>query len=278
MCVWCPWRTPCGARVAVPLTPACRNLAATFSHESESGGQNHRPMALPGHLRYHAAAFTAAVICCALTASTADAKRAAGVQLPQLPIAVHVVFAGSGQFHYDNSAGSQAFATDQLQWDVDYHADLLPDGELPDVASPPPATAGSYQFDDSFYEVDCSGPISTLPQAGPFPPGYPDPPPETTPAPTTDGTLIQGITYLSRNPDDFSNCVGQRGDYDGSGEAADGVSSLLDEYLPGALTARIQQITRQEFLSLGAALHTFQVSEADAPPHPAASWADFFGI
>src|ERR1700749_398115 len=74
------------------------------------------------------------------------------------------------------------------------------------------------------------------PKPGPFPPGYPDPPPETTPAPTTDGTLIQGITYLSRNPDDFSNCVGQRGDYDGSGEAAAGVSSLPDQYLPGALT------------------------------------------
>ncbi len=230
------------------------------------------------HLRPRAAAFTAAIVCCALASPAAQAKRVAGVQLPQLPIPVHVVFSGLGQFHYDNTAGSHASAIDQLNWDVEYHADLLPHGELTSTSAPPPSTAGDYQFDDTFYEVDCSGQISTVPQAGPFPPDYPDPPPETTPEPTAGGTLIQGVTYLSRNPDDFSNCVGQRGDYDGSGEAADGVSSLLDEYLPGALTARIQPITRQEFLSSGAALHVFQVSEAEAPDTVADSCADFFGI
>ncbi len=42
--------------------------------------------------------------------------------LPECPIPVHVVFSGSGQFHYDNSAGSHAIGDDTLDWDVDYQA------------------------------------------------------------------------------------------------------------------------------------------------------------
>ena len=198
--------------------------------------------------------------------------------MPELPIPVHVVFTGSGQFHYDNSAGSHAVGDDTLDWDVQYQAELLPDGSLTAASVIPPATAGTYTFTDDFYEVSCSGPISTAPEPGPFPPDFPNPPPATTPAPTADGLLVQGITYLSTDPARFSNCVGQRGDYDGSGETAHGVGSVLDQYLPGALTARIPAISRQELLAPGAALRNIRVTYAQAPTQIDVSCADFFGI
>jgi hypothetical protein len=211
----------------------------------------------------------------AVLASAAGAKTPV---LPESPIPVHVVFTGSGQFHYDNSAGSHATGDDNLNWDVDYQALLMPDGSLTTASQPPPGTAGTYTFTDDFYEMSCSGEISTVPEPGPFPPGFPNPPPESTPAPKADGLLIQGITYLSTDPAKFSNCVGRRGDYDGSGETADGVGSVLDQYLPGALTARIPAIARQAFLSGGVAQRVIAVSDTDAPTQIPESCADFFGI
>ncbi len=198
--------------------------------------------------------------------------------LPELPIPVHVMFSGSGQFHYDNSEGSHAIGDDMLNWDVEYQAELLPDGSLTAASVIPPATAGTYTLTDDFYEVSCSGPISTAPEPGPFPPDFPNPPPATTPAPKADGLLVQGITYLSTDPARFSNCVGQREDYDGSGEAADGVGSVLDQYLPGALTARIPAISRQELLAPGVALRSIPVDYEQAPTQIDESCADFFGI
>lgn len=212
---------------------------------------------------------------CALAAPAAGAKTPA---LPELPIPVHVVFNGSGQFHYDNSEGSTAVADDKLDWTVEYEAALQPDGTLTSVSAAPLTTAGTYTFTDDFYEVACSGTISTVPEAGPFPPGSPNPPPETTPAPTADGLVIQGITYLSTDPGRFANCVGARGDFDGSGEAADGVGTVLNQSLPGALAARIPQVPRQAFLAGGVALRIFPVSDADAPTQIPASCADLFGI
>jgi hypothetical protein len=158
-------------------------------------------------------------MCCVL--GPAAAARAGTPTLPEHPIPVHVVFSGTGQFHYDNSEGSYA---------------------------------------------------------GPFPPGTPTPPPETTPAPRTDALVIQGITYLSADPGRFSDCVGARGDFDGSGEAADGVGTVLDQSLPGALAARIPQVSRQAFLAGGVALRTIPVSDADAPTQIPESCADLFGI
>jgi hypothetical protein len=158
-------------------------------------------------------------MCCVL--GPAAAARAGTPALPEHPIPVHVVFSGTGQFHYDNSEGSYA---------------------------------------------------------GPFPPGTPTPPPETTPAPRTDALVIQGITYLSADPGRFSDCVGARGDFDGSGEAADGVGTVLDQSLPGALAARIPQVSRQAFLAGGVALRTIPVSDADAPTQIPESCADLFGI
>ena len=225
--------------------------------------------------RVAVAVLAAAAACGAVVAATAGATTPA---LPELPIPVHVVFTGSGQFHYDNSAGSHAVGDDTLDWDVEYQAELLPDGSLTAASVIPPATAGTYTFTDDFYEVSCSGPISTAPEPGPFPPDFPNPPPATTPAPTADGLLVQGITYLSTDPARFSNCVGQRGDYDGSGETADGVGSVLDQYLPGALTARIPAISRQELLAPGAALRSIPVAYEQAPTQIDASCADFFGI
>ncbi len=229
------------------------------------------PAAAVGQL----AAMAALVVGCALSVPGAGAQTPA---LPELPIPVHVVFSGSGQFHYDNSAGSHAVGDDKLDWDVEYQAQLLPDGSLTAASIIPPGTAGTYTFTDDFYEVSCSGAISTVPEPGPFPPGFPNPPPETTPAPNADGLLIQGVTYLSTDPARFSNCVGARGDYDGSGEAADGVGSVLDQYLPGALTARIPAIPRRAFLAPGVAQRVIPVAYEHAPTQIAESCADFFGI
>jgi hypothetical protein len=221
------------------------------------------------------AAVAAVAACGGLVVPAAGAKTPA---LPELPIPVHVVFSGSGQFHYDNSAGSHAIGDDTLDWDVEYRAELLPDGSLTAASVIPPATAGTYTFTDDFYEVSCSGAISTDPEPGPFPPDFPNPPPAATPAPKADGLRVQGITYLSTDPARFSNCVGQRGDYDGSGEAADGVGSVLDQYLPGSLTARIPAISRQELLAPGVALRSIPVAYEQAPTQIDESCADFFGI
>lgn len=223
-------------------------------------------------------ALGAAVAALGACAACAPAAGAESPTLPELPIPVHVVFSGSGQFHYDNSAGSHAVGDDKLDWDVEYQAELQPDGSLTAASVIPPATAGTYTFTDDFYEMSCSGSISTVPEPGPFPPDFPNPPPETTPAPNAAGLLIQGITYLSTDPARFTNCVGQRGDYDGSGEAADGVGSVLDQYLPGALTARIPAIPRQAFLAPGVAQRVIPVAYDQAPTQIAASCADFFGI
>jgi hypothetical protein len=217
----------------------------------------------------------AVAVTCAVLAPAAGASAPA---LPEQPIPVHVTFNGSGQFHYDNSEGSHAVADDQLDWTVEYRAELQPDGTLTSVSTPPSTTAGTYTFTDDFYEVACSGSISTVPQPGPFPPGAPNPPPETTPVPQADGLVIQGITYLSTDPSRFADCVGARGDFDGSGEAADGVGTVLNQSLPGALAARIPQIPRQAFLAGGVALRTIAVSSADAPTQIPASCADLFGI
>jgi hypothetical protein len=222
------------------------------------------------------AGVTALVGCAALCVAASAAAKPPTV--PELPIPVHIVFAGSGEFHYDNSAGFHVTGDDQLSWDVDYDAQMRPDGSLTAEASQPPATAGDYTFDDFFFEVACSGPISTVPEPGPFEPGFPDPPPETTPAPKADGLLIEGITYLSSDPEKFSNCTGKRGDFDGSGEAADGVGRVLDQDLPGALTAHIPAITRPEFLAGGVARRAIDVSYADAPTQIPESCADLFGI
>lgn len=226
------------------------------------------------HPRALATAVTALAACAAF-ASGAGAKEPV---LPELPIPVHVVFNGLGQFHYDNSAGSHAVGDDTLNWDIEYQAELLPDGSLTAASNIPPSTAGTYLFTDDFYEMSCSGSISTVPEPGPFPPDFPNPPPETTPAPNADGLLIQGITYLSTDPARFTNCVGQRGNYDGSGEAADGVGSVLDQYLPGALTARIPAVPRQAFLAAGVAQRVIPVAYDEAPTQIAMSCADFFGI
>jgi hypothetical protein len=231
-------------------------------------------MSRRGLARVAGAAVAAVAACGAVVAPASGATTA----LPELPIPVHVVFSGSGQFHYDNSAGSHAVGDAKLDWDLEYQAQLLPDGSLTAASVVAPATAGSYTFTDDFYEVSCSGPISTVPEPGPFPPDFPNPPPESTPAPKADGLLVQGVTYLSTDPGRFSNCTGQRGDYDGSGEAADGVGSVLDQYLPGALTARIPAIPRQEFLAPGVALRTVPVDYADAPTQIDQSCAAIFGI
>ncbi|MGZ4166767.1 MAG: hypothetical protein ACXVSE_15780 [Solirubrobacteraceae bacterium] len=206
------------------------------------------------------------------------AAQAAAPTLPETPIPVHVVFTGTGRFHYDNSVGSHAVADDQLDWDVDYQAELQPDGSLTATSGLPPATAGTYTFTDDFYGVACSGPISTVPQSGPPEPGDPNPPPETTPSPQTDGLLVQSITYLSNDPAKFSDCVGSLDGFDGSGEAADGVSTVLSTYLPGALTARIPAVPRPAFLAGGVALRILPVSNADAPTQIPPSCADMFGI
>jgi hypothetical protein len=221
------------------------------------------------------AAASAVAACCATAASTAGAKTPV---LPELPIPVHITYSGTGQFHYDNSEGSHAVADDQLDWTVEYRAELQPDGTLTSVSTPPPTTAGTYTFTDDFYEVACAGSISTVPQDGPFPPGTPNPPPEMTPAPQADGLVIQGITYLSTDPSRFSDCVGARGDFDGSGEAADGVGTVLNQSLPGALAARIPQVPRQAFLAGGVALRAIPVSYADAPTQIPESCAALFGI
>ena len=204
---------------------------------------------------------------------------AAGAQSPPLPetaIPVHVVFVGSGTFHYDNSEGSHAVGDDQLDWDVEYQAALEPDGSLTSTQGVPPTTAGKYLFSDDFYGVSCSGTISTEPP--PREPGDPNPPPETTPPPSAEGTLIQGLTYLSPDPANFSNCIGTLDSYDGSGEVADGVATVLNQYLPGALAARIPAVPRQMFLAGGAAQRVISVSSADAPTQIPPSCAELFGI
>jgi hypothetical protein len=206
----------------------------------------------------------------------AAAAGARAAPLPETPIPVHVVFDGTGAFDYHNSEGSHAVGDDQLSWDVEYRAELEPDGALTAASGLPPTTAGSYTFTDDFYGVACSGPISTAPP--PAEPGDPSPPPETTPAPNADGTLIQGLTYLSPNPAQYSNCIGTLGSYDGSGEVADGVAAVLNQYLPGALTARIPAVPRQAFLAGGVAQRVIPVSYADAPTQIPLSCADLFGI
>jgi hypothetical protein len=213
----------------------------------------------------------------ALTALALPATAAAQAPLlPEAPIPVHVVFDGTGTFDYDNSEGSHAVGDDQLNWDVEYQAELEPDGSLTAASGLPPTTAGNYTFTDDFYGVACSGPISTAPP--PPEPGDPSPPPETTPAPSADGTLIQGLIYLSPNPAQYSNCIGTLGSYDGSGEVADGVATVLNQYLPGALTARVPAVPREAFLAGGVAQRVIPVSYADAPTRIPLSCADLFGI
>jgi hypothetical protein len=222
-----------------------------------------------------AALMVAGIVSCALTPAAAGAKPP---PLPEEPIPVHVVFDGTGTFHYDNSEGSTAIGDDQLNWDVDYQALLEPDGSLTIAQGQSPTTAGNYTFTDDFYGVSCHGEISTAPP--PREPGDPNPPPETTPAPTAEGTAIQGITYLSPDPAQYSNCTGtlDGAGYDGSGETADGVATVLNQYLPGALSARIPAVPRQAFLAGGAAQRVFRVSYADAPTQIPESCADLFGI
>ena len=217
------------------------------------------------------------MICGVVGALSGPAAAAAKpAPLPEAPIHVHVVFDGTGTFHYDNSEGTSAIGDDQLRWDVEYTALLLPDGSLTPRQGVPPTTAGNYLFTDDFYGVSCQGTISTQPP--PREPGDPNPPPETTPAPTAEGTLIQSLTYLSPDPSDFSNCIGSLDGYDGSGEAADGVATVLNQYLPGALTARIPAVPRQAFLAGGVAERVISVSNADAPTQIPESCADLFGI
>lgn len=232
-------------------------------------------MTLTRCMRGVLATMAAAAAWGALAAPEAGAKTPV---LPEHPIPVHVVFSGSGQFHYDNSAGSHAVGDDMLNWNVEYQALLQPDGSLTVASDLPPSSAGTYTFTDDFYELSCSGEISTAPEPGPFPPGFPNPPPETTPAPVADGLIVQGITYLTTDPAQFTNCIGKRGDYDGSGETADGVGSVLDQYLPGALSARIPAIPRQALLAGGIAQRVFDVSDTGAPTQIPESCADFFGI
>ncbi len=206
----------------------------------------------------------------------APAPAGAQAPLPETAIPVHVVFVGSGTFHYDNSEGSHAVGDDNLSWDVEYQAALEPDGSLTGTQGVPPTNAGNYLFSDDFYGVSCSGAISTEPP--PREPGDPNPPPETTPVPSAEGTLIQGLTYLSPDPANFSNCIGTLDGYDGSGEVADGVATVLNQYLPGALAARIPALPRQAFLAGGVAQRVIPVSSADAPTQIPSSCADLFGI
>lgn len=201
---------------------------------------------------------------------------AAPPPLPDEPIPVHVTFVGSGHFHYNNSKGSDATAEDQLSWHVEYQSVLQPDGSLTVSSDTPAPTAGDYTFTDSFYGVSCAGAISTTPV--PVPPGTPNPPPEVTPRPIAEGTLIQSLTYLSADPGDYASCNGTLLDFAGEGEAAAGVGEVLDNYLPGALTARIALVPRQAFLASGAALRTESVSDTGAPVQLPDSCAPLFGI
>ena len=218
-----------------------------------------------------------AVAAFALTLIVPGAAAGAGPPpLPEEPIPVHVTFVGSGSFNYSNTEGSTAAADDELSWHVEYQAALMPDGTLTLSSDSPSPTAGNYLFTDSFYGVSCTGTISTVPQ--PVPPGTPNAPPETTPRPTVEGTLVQSVTYLSTDPSNFTSCKGSLLEYEGEGEAASGVAEVLNNYLPGALTARIIAVPRQVFLGGGVAFKTEPVSYSAAPTQLPDSCAPLFGI
>ena len=210
-----------------------------------------------------------------LLAPTAAAATAPPA-LPELPIPVKVLFTATGDFTYDNSEFTVAHADDLLTWTVEYQSLLQPDGTLMQAATTPEPTAGNYTFTDSFYGVNCSGAISTVPR--PVPPGTPNPPPAVAPNPTAEGLLIQSVTYLSTDPSYFSSCIGSLLGYEGEGEAAAGVAEVLGKYLPGALTARITPVPRQLLLAGGAALHVEPVSSSNAPEQVPWTCAELFGI
>lgn len=218
-----------------------------------------------------------AVACATVALCLPAAARAAGAPpLPELPIPVHVTFTGSGSFHYDNSKGTHAHADDEVSWHVEYQSALMPDGTLTPSSDTPSGTAGKYFFTDDFYGVNCSGTISTVPQI--VPPGTPGAPPETTPRPTAEGSFVQSITYLSTDPANYTDCKGTLLEYEGEGEAASGVAEVLNNYLPGVLTARIRALPRRSFLAGGVAVSVEPVSSTEAPEQVPGSCAALFGI
>jgi hypothetical protein len=196
--------------------------------------------------------------------------------IPQLAIPVHVTFAGSGSFSYDNTEIAHAHADDELSWHVEYESALMPDGTLTPSSAAPEPTGGKFFYTDDFYGVNCTGTISTVPKV--VPPGTPDAPPETTPRPTVEGSLVQSITYLSTDPVNYSECKGTLLEYEGEGEAASGVAEVLNNYLPGALTARIRAVPRMAFLAGGVAASVEPVSSSAAQEQVPYSCAALFGI
>jgi hypothetical protein len=223
-----------------------------------------------GLWRWAAAFFTTALCAPAVAGASAPPP------IPELPIPVHVTFTGSGSFNYDNTEIGHAHADDELSWHVEYQSVLLPGGTLGPSSATPEPTAGKYFYDDDFYGVNCNGTISTIPKI--VPPGTPDAPPETTPRPTAEGSLVQSITYLSTDPVNYSGCKGTVIEYEAEGEAASGVAEVLNNYLPGALTAQIIPMPRSTFLAAGVASWVQPVSSSSALEPVPYSCAPLFGI
>jgi hypothetical protein len=189
------------------------------------------------------------------------------------PLPVHVTFAGSGLFHLTNTEGSNRVLDEKLDWTVEYRTLLNPDGTLATATAQPVMAPGTYEFHDDFYGINCAAALSAQPP--PTFPGDPFPPPASTPQPQAGGNDVQSITYLSPDPDSaaYSQC-GEVGDVEASRAAA----GVLDDYLPGVLTARLSPVPRSAFLAGGAALRVERVSDGDAAAQLPASCAESYGI